>query len=84
MAETGGKTFGTCCATLKDAMSGEEFLPLISVGDDDGILYLSVGWIDLEEEEPGSVEYAMMFCPFCGSKLQTAEEVDAKSGGPTN
>ena len=84
MAQTAGKGFGSCCETLKDAMSGEEFLPLISVGDDDGILYLSVGWIDFEEEEPGSVEYAMLFCPFCGSKLQTEDEVEAKSAGKTN
>ncbi len=75
--------FGTCCDTLKEAMADADFDPLISVGDD-GILYLAVGMIDVEEEEPGMVEYAMLNCPFCGTKLQSAEEVEAKSGGATN
>ncbi len=62
-------------------MSGEEFEPLITVGDD-GVLYMSVGLIDLEQEdEPGMVDHPLFFCPFCGTKLQTVEEVDAKTGG---
>ena len=40
-------SFGSCCGELKDAMSGEEFEPLLTVGDD-GVLYMSVGLIDLE------------------------------------
>ena len=75
-----GKTYGNCCAELKDAMSGEEFEPLITVSED-GILYMSVGLVDLEEEEPGMVDHPMFFCPFCGAKLQSADEVRAKSGG---
>ena len=77
------KSFGSCCETLKDAMGDEDFDPLITVGDD-GILYLSVGLIDVEEEQPGSVEYPMFHCPFCGTKLQSQDEVDAKSAGQTN
>jgi hypothetical protein len=73
------KTFGSCCETLKDAMSEQEY-PLISVGDD-GVLCLSVGMTDVEEEEPSVVEYPLFFCPFCGTRLQTQEEVDAKGGG---
>jgi hypothetical protein len=73
--------FGSCCAELKDAMSGEEFEPLITVGDD-GVLYMSVGLIDLEQEnEPGMVDHPLFFCPFCGASLQTVEEVRAKTGG---
>lgn len=75
------KTFGSCCELLKDAMGDQDFDPLISVGEDDGVLYMSVGLIDVEEEQPGSVEFPVYFCPFCGTKLQTPEEVDAKSGG---
>jgi hypothetical protein len=71
--------FGTCCAELKDAISGEEFEPLITVGDDE-VLYMSVGLIDLEDEEPGMVDHPMFFCPFCGARVQTAEEVTAKAG----
>ena len=38
--------FGSCCNTLKEAMSEQEFDPLIAVGDD-GILYMSVGLVDV-------------------------------------
>jgi hypothetical protein len=77
------KSFGSCCDTLKEAMADEEFDHLISVGDD-GILYLSVGLIDVEEEEPGMVEYPMFHCPFCGKEVQTQAEIDAKGAGATN
>jgi len=51
-----GEEFGTCCNELREAMSGNEFEPLIVVGDD-GILYMSVGLIDIEGEEPGMVDH---------------------------
>jgi hypothetical protein len=73
--------FGTCCDELKDAMSGEEFEPLITVGDD-GVLYMSVGLVDLQDEdEPGMVDHPMFFCPFCGTELQSEEDVRTKTGG---
>lgn len=78
--QTSGKEFGSCCAELKDAMSGAEFEPLITVSED-GILYMSVGLVDLEEDEPGMVDHPLFFCPFCGTKLQTVDEVRAKTGG---
>lgn len=69
--------FGNCCEELKEAMSGEEFEPLIAVGED-GILYLSVGMVDMEDEdEPGMVDHPLYFCPFCGTELQTEETVAA-------
>lgn len=77
------KSFGTCCETLKDAMSDEEFDPLITV-DDDGVLYMAVGILDVEEEQPSTVDYPIHHCPFCGTLLQTQDEVDSKSKGPTN
>lgn len=73
------KTFGSCCEMLKEAMSSEEFDPLITVGQEDGILYMAVGMIDVDAEEPGMVEFPLYHCPFCGSGLQTPEEVDAKN-----
>ncbi len=76
-AARGGK-FGSCCDELKEAMAGEDFEPLITQGDD-GVLYLAVGLVDLEDEEPGMVDHPMYFCPFCGTRLQTAEEVKAKT-----
>lgn len=75
------KSFGSCCETLKEAMGGAEFEPLISVGEDDGVLYLTVGWIDVEDEQPGAVQFPMLHCPFCGTSLQTVEQIDAKGAG---
>ncbi len=71
--------FGSCCPELKDAMSGEEFEPLITVSED-GILYMSVGLVDLDEDEPGMVDHPVFFCPFCGTRVQSVEEVRARSG----
>jgi hypothetical protein len=71
--------FGSCCGELKEALAGEDFDPLITVGEEDGILYMSVGLIELEGEEPGMVDHPLFFCPFCGTGLQTPDEVRAKS-----
>ena len=71
-------TFGKCCDELKDALSGDDFEPLIAVGED-GVLYMSVGLIDLEDDEPGMVEHPLFFCPFCGTKVQSEEDVKAKA-----
>lgn len=76
----GGK-FVACCNELREAMSGEEFEPLITIGEDDGVIYMSVGLIDMEDDEPGMVDHPLFFCPFCGTGLQTADEVRAKTGG---
>jgi hypothetical protein len=75
--ETPGTGFGSCCSELKEAIVGEDFEPLITEGGD-GVLYMAVGLIDLEDEEPGMVDHPLFFCPFCGTKLQTAEDVKAK------
>lgn len=71
--------FGGCCTELKEAMAGEDFDPLITEGED-GVLYMAVGLIDMEEDEPGLVDHPLFFCPFCGTRVQTAEEVKAKVG----
>ncbi len=70
--------FGTCCGELKEALAGEDFEPLITVGDD-GVLYMSVGLIEIEGEEPAMVDHPLFYCPFCGGKLQTPDEVRAKA-----
>jgi len=75
-------TFGGCCADLNEALSGADFEPLLSVGED-GDLYLSVGLIELEDEEPGFVDHPMFFCSFCGTGLQSPDEVRAKTKDPS-
>jgi len=77
MANDATAEFGSCCQELGEAIQGEDFEPLINVGDD-GILYMAVGLIELEDEEPGMVDHPLFFCPFCGTKLQDAEAVRAK------
>ena len=57
----------------------------ISVGDD-GVLYMAIHLDVSDPDELGTADHPVFFCPFCGTKLQTPDEVDAKSGaaGPTN
>lgn len=74
---SGDGKFGTCCDELKEALSSSDFDPLITVGDD-GVLYMSVGLIDLEDEDASIVDHPVFFCPFCGTKLQTPDEVKSK------
>ena len=69
--------FGQCCEELKEAIAGEDFEPMINVGED-GILYMAVGLIELEDDEPGMVDHPVFFCPFCGTKVQDAEVVRAQ------
>ena len=70
----GAEGFGSCCEELKQIMSGQDFEPLITVGPD-GILYMSVGLIDIEEDEPGMVDHPVFFCPFCGTQVQDPDKV---------
>jgi len=84
MSADGTGKFGSCCEILKDVLESDEFEPLIAQ-DDDGILYMSIGVVDAEkEDEPNMVDHPVFFCPFCGTKLQSPNEVDAKIGGQTN
>ena len=83
-ADDAGAEFGSCCEGLKDALTNTEFEPLFAV-DETGVLYMSVGVADVTgEDEPNMVDHPVFFCPFCGTKLQSPDEVDAKVGGQTN
>ena len=78
-ADNGGVEFGSCCDGLKDVLTNENFEPLFAV-DEAGVLYMSVGLMEAEgeEDEPSMVDHPVYFCPFCGTKLQSEEEVEAK------
>ena len=78
-ATAGGTSFGSCCERLRAALSGGDFDPLMTI-DDDGVLHVPVGLVDLDTDELGMIDHPMFFCPFCGTRLQTAEQVDAKNG----
>ena len=70
------RDFGACCKDLQDAMTGvpESFF---RVGGN-GVFYLTVGCVRTEHG-PGYFDQAVMYCPFCGRKLQTAEEVASRA-----
>lgn len=69
-------TFGSCCNDLSDAMTQppNSFFRI----EDNGVLYLSVGYINTENG-PGFFDQAVIFCPFCGTKLQDREEIATNS-----
>jgi hypothetical protein len=75
----GNTKFGSCCDDLKDVLNAEDFDPLVYVGDD-SVLYMSIGILDMEgDEESGFLDHPVYCCPFCGTRLQTADEVEAKT-----
>ncbi|HEY3494648.1 MAG TPA: hypothetical protein VGK73_08190 [Polyangiaceae bacterium] len=51
--------------------------------EDNGVLYLSVGYIETEEG-PGYFDAALLFCPFCGTRLQTTEQIAAATRSREN
>ena len=75
----GASEFGSCCDELKEVVESSEFDPLIAVGDN-GILYMSIGMLQAEEGEANVVDHPVFFCPFCGTQVQTVEDIEAKLG----
>lgn len=79
--------FGTCCESLGEALSpppdpmtGEtEGAPesMFSV-EEDGILYLNIGYF-AAGDHPAFLAQSVIFCPFCGARLQD-ERVVGGSG----
>jgi hypothetical protein len=70
-----------CCTALDAVLAADDYEPCLTV-DDDGVLCLTVGITDLEEEDPTLVLEPMIFCPFCGTRLQAGRiEDEAGTGG---
>ncbi len=78
-AGKGGSGFGSCCEDMKSVLEADEFDPLIAVADN-GILYMSVGMLEAEDDEANVIDHPILFCPFCGKHIQTIEEIEAKAG----
>jgi hypothetical protein len=70
--------FGTCCKDLKDAMESppKSFFYV----EKNKVLYLTVGYAQTKDG-PGWFDQAVIFCPFCGSQLQTKEDIAKKAHG---
>ncbi len=70
--------FGSCCRDLADSFT-EAPNSLFRV-DDNGVLYLAVGYVE-SERGIGWYDQAVAFCPFCGAKLQDEPEPKARRSG---
>ena len=64
-----------CCKDFSDAMVVPTHCNFRF--DDDGILYLTIGYT-VVPEGTGKLDQAVMFCPFCGTKLQDEVEIRRK------
>ena len=73
MAARGATSGKACCSALDAVLTADEFEPCFTV-DDDGVLCLTVGITDMEEDEPTLVLEPIIFCPFCGTRLQAGDD----------
>ena len=71
-ADTHSGPFGSCCDDLRDAMAlnATRFFRV----EDNGVLYMTVGMVQTTDG-PGWFDQAVIFCPFCGTRLQTREAI---------
>ena len=69
--------FGECCGDLKDALTSPP-VSLFRV-EGNGVLYLSVGFAETDQGV-GWFDQAVLFCPFCGTGLQSRAEVQRRAG----
>jgi hypothetical protein len=79
-SRSGSDRFGGCCEELREAMEDlqdDGIEPLITVGPD-GILYCALGLVDHGDEGRGTLDCPIYYCPFCGTKLQDPEVVQAQ------
>ena len=67
--------FGSCCQDLHAAMH-EVPKSLFHVSDE-GVLYLSVGMAE-SNDGVGWFDQAVIFCPFCGRRLQDKDDIARK------
>lgn len=68
---------GFCCEELEDAVSQDADASLIE--HDSGLILLNLGQRE-EDGETGVVLATIRFCPFCGTEIQTDEDVEAALG----
>lgn len=79
MASRDTRTGKACCSALDAVLTADEYEPCFTV-DDDGVLCLTVGITDLEEDEPTLVLEPIIFCPFCGTRLQAGGDGPEETG----
>jgi len=67
------KVFGTCCKDMSEALTLPE-QRFLFVREDTGVLYLTVGGVKTDQGM-GWFDQAVLFCPFCGTQIQTRDEI---------
>jgi hypothetical protein len=72
------REFGSCCRDLRAALT-EVPKSLFHVSPE-GVLYVSVGMAETEDGV-GWFDQAVIFCPFCGQRLQDKAEIASAAGG---
>jgi hypothetical protein len=70
-----------CCDRLEEALAqGDKQMFRVMVGDEQpGVLVVSVCYIVREHEGQMAtvwIDNAVLFCPFCGTQLQTQDAID--------
>ena len=68
---------GFCCEELEDAVSSDPADALIE--HESGLILLNRGEREAEGET-GVVLATIRFCPFCGTEIQTDEDIEAALG----
>ena len=66
-----------CCEELEDAVSSDPEASLIE--HDSGLILLNLGQREADGET-GTVLATISFCPFCGTEIQTDEDIEAALG----
>jgi len=77
--KTGGNPgkFGSCCPDLRAALHDVP-QSLFHVSEE-GVLYLSIGMADTEQGV-AFFDQALIYCPFCGRRLQDKAEIAKRTG----
>lgn len=70
--------FGTCCTDLADALNKRKIPNSFFVVSANNILYQTIGYVNTAEG-PGYFDKAVIFCPFCGKKLQDKTEIKQRA-----
>ena len=71
---------GSCCTTMQEVLALPN--PLVRI-EDNGVMYLAVGYMNTPQGGMGWFDQAPFFCPFCGAAIQKADAIrEAAQGRP--
>ena len=65
---------GYCCDDMEVALGVASDAALFE--HESGLILLNAGRVEQDGEE-GTVLFTVQFCPFCGTELQTDDDIDA-------